>query len=357
MVQYLQDMAGLDDAIRVHMLTAIEQQVFPGGVVGYIRDGAARVLPFGTLTYQDNAPSVRADTLYDLASATKSVCTASVILALIEQGRLALDDPVIWYVPELVMAGREAILIRHLLAFNAVFDLDQPLSSYAGEGSEALLHRIFATPLRYPPGSHFLYADIPYILLGIVAERVCQTGLDELADTMFFDPLHMRHTTFRPRKLKAAQIAPTEVSNGQDIAYEPHDEKSRAFYRAGRVVGHAGLFSTAHDLLRFCQMILQDGELDGRRYLTHETISRMQTEIAGDSILGFSLGWTTRSSYMAGLPPGTFGKSGFTGTQVFISPNTHGCMVLLTNRTYPQRPKDSVAINNVKHTLAGLLLK
>jgi CubicO group peptidase (beta-lactamase class C family) len=350
-------MPELDDTIRGYMLAAIQQRVFPGGVVGYIRDGTAQILPFGNITYQNDAPSVGTDTLYDLASVTKSVCTASVILALIEQGHLTLDDPVIWYIPELTAAGRETILIRHLLAFSAVFDLPQSLSSYASEGSEALLHRIFTTPLRYPAGAHFLYADIPYILLGLVAERISGTGLDELADAMFFGPLHMRYTTFHPTRLAGVQIAPTTVSNGQDVIGEPHDEKALAFYKAGRAVGHAGLFSTAPDLLRFCRMILQGGELDGRRYLTDETIGRMQTEVIGDGTLGFSFGWTTQASYMSqSLPAGTFGKSGFTGTQVFISPATQRCLVLLTNRMYPKHSDNSKAVSNVRRTLADLVL-
>jgi serine-type D-Ala-D-Ala carboxypeptidase len=346
----------LDDKVSNIMASAIREHTFPGGVVGYIREGVTQVLPFGHLTYEADAPAVASDTVYDLASVTKSIPTASIILALIEQGVLSLDDQVIKYIPEFAVDGRETVLIRHLLCFTAVFDLPKPLSSYAKEGRKAILERVFATPLRYPPGERYLYADIPYLLLGMVAERALSKPLDVIADGMFFSPLGMHATTFHPETL-TQQVAPTEITQGGEVRRRAQDEKAWALYKEGQIAGHAGLFSTASDLLRFCQMLLNKGESAGRRYFKPETIALMQTKVAGDDTLGPSYGWMTRTAFIGPeLTPGTFGKGGFTGTAVTVDIEKQRSLVILTNRTYPKRPDTPTPMHQLRRQLADLLL-
>ena len=346
----------LDSAIQNCIQDAIARNVFPGGVIGYSRNNELRTLAFGRLTYDESAPPVTAETVYDLASITKSIPTASLILMLVDQGKLGLDDQVVRYIPELTSQGSEAIRVRHLLSFTTVFDLRRPLSSYAEEGTSAILKRVFTSPLRFPVGTNVLYSDIPYILLGLIAERVSNTPLDVLADTTFFQPLNMAHTTFHPDKLTDSVIAPTEVVEGKDIVGITHDEKARVFYNEGLITGHAGLFSTVGDLLTYCQMTLNRGVWDGTRYFTQASLQLMQTEVTHDDDLGFSLGWTTHAAYMGPeLPAGTFGKSGFTGTLIVISPQVQKSLVLLTNRTYPRRPESPDAINSVRQHLVRLI--
>jgi CubicO group peptidase (beta-lactamase class C family) len=345
----------LDDAIQDCMQDAIAQKVFPGGVVGYIRNSEIKTLAFGKLTYDDSASFVTTETIYDLASVTKSISTASLILMLADQGKLGLDDRVVRYIPELTSDGGEEIRIRHLLSFTAVFDLQRPLSSYADEGSSAILRRVLTSPLRFPTGTHVLYSDIPYILLGIVAERVSGTPLDVLANTELFRPLNMTHTTFHPADLEDSVIAPTEIVEGKSIKGIVHDEKARAFYNEGLIAGHAGLFSTAGDLLTYCQMILNGGVWHSKRYFTETDLRLMQTEVVHDMDLGYSLGWTTRAAYTESVSVGTLGKTGFTGTLVVVSPQAHSSLVLLTNRTYPHRPESPKAINNVRQKLVHLI--
>ena len=350
-------MDNLGDKVSTLMNSAVSHHIFPGGVVGCIRDGAMQVLPFGHLTYQKNSPAVTAGTVYDLASVTKSIPTASIILALAEQRVLSLDDQVIKYIPELTMADRETIHIRHLLCFTAVFDLPKPLSSYAKKGAQAVLEQIFTTPLKYPPGEHYLYADIPYLLLGMVAERVLGRPLDTIADDMFFHPLGMHNTTFHPEALTQALVAPTEIVQSGEVIGRVQDEKAWVLYEEGQMSGHAGLFSTAGDLLRFGKMLLNNGEVGGRRYFSPETIALMQTEVVGDDTLGFSYGWMTHTAFIGPeLSPGTFGKGGFTGTAIIVDVVKQRCLVILTNRTYPRRHSAPTPLHELRHQLADLLL-
>ena len=218
------------------------------------------------------------------------------------------------------------------------------------------MERVFTTPLRSPAGENVLYADIPYILLGLVAERVSGQPLDALADTVLFHPLHMSHTSFYPERLRSNDIAPTEHTDQEEIVGKAHDEKARILHEEGLITGHAGLFSIVEDLLTYCHMILNKGVWEGKQYLTPRTIRLMQTEVARGNDLGFSLGWTTHASYMEpGLPKGIFSKSGFTGTLIVISPDTHCALVLLTNRTYPNRPHTPAAINGMRRELINLV--
>lgn len=343
----------IDDQIRNCILNAIEQHTFPGAVVGYINGDDQHILPFGRITYDAIAPAVTADTVYDLASVTKSIPTASVILKLAEVGKLSLDDQVEKFVPEVARNSHGQVLIRHLLTYTAVFDHKEHLSDIAIKGRDAILHTIYNSPLKFPPGNHYYYADAPYILLGAVAEKAGGESLDKLADELLFAPLSMRHTTFHPEKLTGAIVAPTEKTVHGIIQGEPNDEKARAFLREGTVTGHAGLFSTAPDLLRFCRMLLHGGSFEGHQYFSPTTIRRMQEEVVLEGANGVSLAWRTKHPWLVSsiLPPHTFGKEGFTGPFVLVDPEGKRCLVLLANRTYPKRPDTTTAIQKVRRSL------
>lgn len=352
-------MANMDIEARIYdvLSAGVSRRTYPGAVVGYIHDGEQRILPFGRLTYDEDSRVVTADTLYDLASVTKSIPTASIILRLAEQGKLSLDDPIEKFVPEMAGTSSGRILIRHLLTFTTVFDLKEPLSTVAAKGREAVLHTIFTTPLRYLSGGHFYYSDAPYILLGAAAEIAAKKPLDRIADELFFVPLGMRHTTFHPEALTNIDIAPTEITTQGLIHGQAHDEKAHAFAREGKVTGHAGLFSTAGDLLCFCRMILNGGELDGKRYLTHAVIRQMREEAVVDGAYSVSLAWRTKHPgfLRSNLAGRVIGKEGYTGGVVLLEPAMKRCLVLLTNRTYPERPKTSVAIQETRRSLEDIL--
>jgi CubicO group peptidase (beta-lactamase class C family) len=351
-------MDDVEARIQTLIEAAIKEHTFPGAVVGYADQDRTRVLPFGHLTYEPGAPKVSEETVYDLASITKVIPTNSIILSLIEKGLLSPEDQVIKFIPEMDNPDRDKILIKHLLTFTVMFDLPQRLTSYAPGGKDAILNAIYKTPLKYAPGQQYSYSNAPIILLGIIAERILNQPLDQIADEMFFAPLQMVSTTFHPERLNQDLIAPSEINDRGEVRGQVHDETAWVLHQAGMIGGHAGAFSSARDLLIFGQMLLAQGEYNGRRYFDPSTVEKMSTELVNDGRFGMALGWEmNQSDYMGpNIPTEAFGKDGFTGTMILIEPMSKKCLVMLSNRTYPQRPENPEAINRVRRSLVEMVL-
>jgi CubicO group peptidase (beta-lactamase class C family) len=334
---------------------ALKDRTFPGCVVGYIRDGKHTVLPFGQLTYDLAADNVNADTVYDVASITKSIPTGCLILYLIESGLLSLDDKAILYIPELKNQYRDEILIRHLLTYTVVFDLPNGLSGVAKEAPDKILEIVFAAPLKYAPGTTYVYTSPPALLLGLIVERITKMHLNEYANIVF-GPLPMPRTSFSSGWVDQNTVAPTEQDYRGLVRGVPHDEAAWAFRRAGRIAGHAGLFSCAPDLLVFMQMLLNEGEYDGRRYFTPATVASMHTNQIPDlprpTGLAWEMGWPFLGQDLAGR---LYGKTGFTGCLVLLDPDNQRAMVHLSNRTYPHRPETKDAIQEFWGKLATVV--
>lgn len=347
----------MEDQIAAIIKAAITGRVFPGAVVGIYKDGLETVLPFGRFTYAADSQPVTAATVYDLASVTKAIPTNSIILKLIEEGRLSADDPVIRFIPELAASNREQILIKHLLTFTVLFALPARLASYASGGANGIYRAIYEAALAYPPGQRYHYSNAPIILLAQIAERISGQPLDQLANQLFFGPLGMTTSTFHPEKLNQELIPPTEINDRGEVRGQVHDETAWALYQDGFIGGHAGLFASAGDLLKFGRMLLDGGELAGRRYFKADTVKQMGKQIFSDGKFGMALGWEmNQSDYMSSsTPPTVFGKDGFTGTLFLVDPARQVCLVILSNRTYPKRPANSDAINQVRHQIEDLV--
>src|SRR5690348_9547345 len=271
-------LAQMDAAIN----SEIAQHHLPGAVVLVGRKG--RVIwqrAYGARAVEPSREAMTVDTIFDLASLTKVVATATSIMILIERGKVRLSDPVSTYIPELKGEGREKITIEELLTHRSGYAPDFDLRERWTGYDEAIKHLI-NEPLRNPPGTRFVYSDINFITLGEVVRRVSGMPLDEFAKQNIFQPLGMRDTGFRPAAALRARIAPTENRRGQ-LSYlgdtpanmgaegdiwlrgQVHDPTS---YRMGGVAGHAGLFSTARDLAIYCQMILNGGSYGAVRVLS-----------------------------------------------------------------------------------------
>ncbi|MFQ5927099.1 MAG: glycoside hydrolase family 3 N-terminal domain-containing protein [Terriglobia bacterium] len=330
---------------RVHQLLeeGVATGVFPGGVLAVGHQGRLVALkPVGRLSYDATASPVRADTLYDLASLTKVVGTTTAAMMLYEQGRLPLDAPLARYIPEFA-AGPQAeaksrVEIQHLLAHSS------GLPGYIRfflevDTRAALLARVYSTRLEYEPGTRSVYSDLGIILLGEVIERVSGQRLDEFLSENLFGPLGMTQMLFNPPRELRSRIASTEEDREfrhRLIRGEVHDENA---WVLGGVAGHAGLFSTAGDLAVFCQVLLNGGIYAHRRFLTRETIALFTSrQPIPDSTR--ALGWDTPSENSSGghyLASRAFGHTGFTGTSIWIDPEKHLFVVLLTNRVHPSR--------------------
>ncbi|MGH8031527.1 MAG: glycoside hydrolase family 3 N-terminal domain-containing protein [Luteimonas sp.] len=355
---------GLDDVMRV-LERFREQGAFPGGVIAVGRAGKLAMLrPFGRQSYDADAPAVSADTLYDLASLTKVVATTTMAMMMVDQDRLDLDAPVVSFLPGFVDApglasDKAKVSVRQLLAHTAGLAAVAPLFKEIS-GRAAYLERIQALPLAYAPGTETRYSDLGVIVLGEILERVAGVPLDTFMAEQVFTPLEMPQTQFFPKRPSPellARIAPTERDawRGRLVHGEVHDENAFAL---GGVAPHAGLFSTAGDLARFAQMLLNGGVLEHRRIVSRDTVALFTRR--ADLVPGSSraLGWDTRSP--SGSSAGSlfsddaFGHTGFTGTSIWIDPQRELFVILLTNRVHPTR--DNNLIRAVRPAVADAVV-
>lgn len=331
--------------------TIIEKAVADGEIPGAVLHvgRAGRVLhrkAYGARALEPAREAMTADTIFDAASLTKVVATATAVMQLFEQGRIRLNDPVTEYLPEF-QGGRSAITVRHLLTHFSGLRPDLDLTP-AWSGYETGVAKALADKPVAEPGQRFLYSDINYILLGEIVRRVSGEALDVYTRRHVFEPLRMRDTGFLPAHELRRRIAPTEKLPGQT---EPlrgvvHDPTARAM---GGVAGHAGLFTTADDLAHFAEMILNKGEYRGRRILQPLTVRKMTTpQSPADQPVLRGLGFDLDSAYSAPrgelFPLGSFGHTGFTGTSLWIDPVTRTYVILLTNAVHPavKRPISSL---------------
>ena len=346
------DWTALDEAAR----DAIAAGDLPGAVI--VVGQADRILyrkAFGSRALTPAVEPMTLDTVFDIASLTKVVATTPAVLALWEQGRLDLDAPLGRYLREFAGPVFRGVTIRRILTHSAGFpDLPAPRAIPRGLPQAAPL--LAREHLAYTPGTTFHYSDTGFILLGEVVRRVSGERLDQFARRRFFAPLGMRSTVFQLPEAWRARTAPTEVLGGQVLRGVVHDGNARLL---GGVAGHAGLFSTADDLARFCRMLLEGGALPGRRYLKEATVHAMfEPRLIGETTR--SLGWDMASPYSRALgsyfPPGSVGHTGFTGTSIWMDPPTRTYALVLTNRVHPYGKGKVVDLRRRVSAAVGALL-
>ncbi len=309
---------------------AITAGKLPGGVVVIGRHDAILLdRAYGMRSLLPSITPMTLDTVFDLASLTKPLATASTVLALVDAGRVSLDVPLRTYLPELGAAG--AGTVRQALLHTAGFVADTPFADYEAGPDEAL-RKIARRKLRYEPGRETRYSDVGFIVLAEVVRRVTGQGLATVAHDSVFAPLGMSETGFTPPSPLQARAAPTENVDGRWLVGEVHDPRAR---RLGGVAGHAGVFSTAADVARFAQALLPGGQPS---FLSPEA---RRAYTAPHDVPGAvrALGWDVRSRYSSNrgssLSPRAFGHGGYTGTSLWVDPEKDLFVVFLSNRVHP----------------------
>jgi uncharacterized protein YbbC (DUF1343 family) len=327
----------IDSAIN----QAIAEDRLPGAVL--VVGHAGRVVyrkAYGLRAVVPRREAMTADTIFDIASLTKVVATTSSLMKLFEQGKFRLNDKITDSIPEF-QGGKSDITIRNLFTHFSGLPPDVPLEP-AWTGYEHGIRLACAAPAE-PAGVRFVYSDINFVLLGELVRRLSGQVVSDYARQNIFLPLGMKETAFQPPAAWIPRIAPTECvpKDGPPLRGVVHDPTARYM---GGVAGHAGVFSTAGDLARFAQMLLDGGALDGVRLFSPSTV-RAFTEPQGppgQPILR-GLGWDIDSPLSAPrgklFPIGSFGHTGFTGTSIWIDPSSKTYVILLANSVHPhQRP-------------------
>lgn len=282
--------------------------------------------------------TARQDTIYDMASVSK-LFTSIVIMQLVEQGRIDLDATYGSYIPEFANGGKESITVRQMLTHTSGLVSWLPLWS-AYPDKQARIQAVMDVEVKNEPGSVYEYSDLNLISLGVLAERLTGSSLDELVASGITEPLDMVDTGYNPDAPERDRVAATEFQSAPDrgmVWGEVHDENA---WSLGGVAGHAGIFSTAKDMAILAQTMLNGGIYDGERILSEASVQAMITDentaFPGDSHgLGFEL---NQLWYMGGLASGaTVGHTGYTGTSLVIDFHSRSFAVLLTNRVHPSR--------------------
>ncbi len=324
--------AAIDEAIANHQIPGAVLLVGHRGNVVFHKAYGFRVL----LPHRE---PMTEDTIFDLASLSKVVSTTPCLMKLFEQGKLRLNDRVTAYLPEF-QGGKSDITIRDLATHFSGLRPDLDLEP-AWTGYDTGIRKALSDVPAYPPGIHFAYSDINFILLGEIVHRLSGQTLDEFAARTVFVPLGMKDTMYRPPASLRPRIASTEIdpATGQPFRGVVHDETARDM---GGVAGHAGVFSTAADLARYARMWLDQGAFEGASLFSPAAIRKFTTPQSppGQPILR-GLGWDIDSPFSSNrgelFPIGSYGHTGFTGTDIWIDPSSGTYMILLTNAVHPHR--------------------
>ena len=335
---------------------AVKDGLIPGAVLLVGHDGKVVYRKaYGERALIPKREPMTVDTIFDAASLTKVVATTSAVMKLFEQGKIRLNDPVTKYLPEF-QGGHSDITIRNLMTHFSGLRPDLDLEP-AWRGYETGIHRALVDKPAGQPGLRFVYSDINFILMGEIVRRLSGQTLSDFARENIFEPLGMQDTMFQPPAALRARIAPTELdkATGHPLRGVVHDDTSRFM---GGIAGHAGLFTTADDLAKFAQMLLDRGEANGTRLFSPLTIDKFTSpESPADQPILRGLGWDIDSPFSGNrgdlFPIGSYGHTGFTGTSVWIDPGSRTYVILLANSVHPYRGKSLTSLRGRIATIAA----
>jgi serine-type D-Ala-D-Ala carboxypeptidase len=337
--------------VRALLEKAVGERTFPGAAYGVLHRGTIVALDAaGRFTYESSAPRVAPVTVFDLASVTKIVATTAAAMLLVDRRAMDLEARLGDILPGFVIGmepgnGKQQVTLRMLLAHTSGLPAYETLF-LEHHTPNALLRAILQLRLEARPGTRTEYSDFGFILLGKVIEILSGERLDVFCAREIFAPLGLETARFRPAAENRPSIPPTEEDRAfrhRIIQGEVQDENC---FVLGGVAGHAGVFTSARDLLRFAQCILARGRTAGEHQLFRaETVELFATR--QDSAEGKSraLGWdvpTEGPSSGRYFGPRSIGHLGYSGCSLWIDPDQDLAVVLLTNRTWPDRSNQAI---------------
>lgn len=341
---------------------AISRKEFPGAVILIGRKG--KILfrkAYGQCQWVPQRKPMDEAMIFDLASITKPVATATAFMILVEEGKVSLDEKVKDYVPEFVpyvdSAGTpgEDARIWHLLTHTSGLPPYTEPRGHAGVEqqfgkrlpTEQLVAYIAQLPKTDPPGTALHYSCLGYITLAHILKKVSGQDIAQFTQERIFRPLKMKHTSYCPPEKMRSFCVPTEVIEGKPFIGVVHDPLARL---QGGISGNAGLFSTADDLAVFAEMMLHNGSYKGTRILSPLTVARMTSVWPRAAFAGRGLGWDLDSSQSTSggdlFGPNAYGHTGYTGTSIWIDPDTETYFIFLTNRVHPDDKGAVIALRS-----------
>ncbi len=330
---------GMNPAMGPLIDAAINRSLARGEMAGCVvvvgrKDGIAFERAYGNRRVEPDVAPMTLDTVFDMASLTKPLATATSVMILVERGELRLQDKVADFFPEFAAHDKGEITIEQLMVHSAGLIPDTSVDDYR-EGWKSAKPKINDLKPLTPPGTAFKYSDVGYILLGKIVEQITGKPVSEFAQEEIYTKLGMSETGYLPRADLKARAATTEKRDGEWLVGVVHDPRAALM---GGVAGHAGLFSTGRDLAHYAQMMLENGQLGDVRILGAATVAEMTRprNIDGNQR---GLGWDMLSVYSRNrgetMSPRAFGHGGFTGTAMWIDPELDLYVIFLSNRLHP----------------------
>lgn len=341
----------------------ITEKAYPGCQVLIAKDG--KIIydkNFGYHTY-DNQKEVTSNTIYDVASLTKIMATTIAVMRLYEENKIKLDAQISDYIPELKKIEVGKLTVKELLSHYTTLPATYPFAQKKLKGKnihQGILKEMKHVPLRQ---KKYTYSDLNFLLLQYAIENITNEGLDEYVQREFYSKMNLQNTTFNPllNGVNQENIAPTEndtITRKELICGQVHDPLA---YLNNGVCGNAGLFSTAEDLFKICQMLLNKGEFEGVRYLNSATIDVFNKRYFADLGIRRALGFDKplikdKSSHCSQYASQqSFGHSGFTGTYIWIEPKNNTIVIFLSNRVYPYSSPNKLSKMNIRTDINDLI--
>ncbi|MDR3350963.1 MAG: serine hydrolase [Prevotellaceae bacterium] len=363
------EVAGMDAKKLTYIDSTVQLSIdrgdMPGAVVAVVRHNRLGFLKaYGNKqVYPDTLP-MTANTVFDLASVSKSVSTALSVMILLERGQLRLYDSAAQYIPgfkawtDSVSGRRRNIRIIDLLTHTSGLPPYAPVEelkqTYTVPNPEGLLEYISNVKRNNEPGTVFDYSCLNFITLQHIVQHISGLSLQRFAQQNIFQPLGMRHTDYNPAGETLEWTAPTEKQpDGSVLLGKVHDPLARILNDG--VSGNAGVFSNAEDLSLLAAMLLNGGEVNGVRIFSPLTVRLMRSVPAGYEAFGRALGWDVSSGYANDgelFDASAYGHTGYTGTSITIDPVSGTAVIILTNRVHPE---DRGALRRLRETVANIV--
>ena len=329
---YKPDLSGIDCVVEEE----IEKGNIPGAVV--LVGQGDKVLYFKAFGHEVNEPFeevMTKNTIFDLASLTKPIATATSILILADQRKIELGDYAGKYLPAFARNGEE-VRIQHLLTHTsglpAYTNADTLRKAFGTPCPDKLIEKICDLNAVSKPGEEFRYSCLGYITLAKIVEIVSADNIDDFARENIYAPLRMKDTTYTPPASREKDIAATQIVEGQLLRGTVHDPLAQLM---GGVSGNAGLFSTAYDVSIYCQMLLNSGTWKRVKILSPEAVNRLTTIQSQGRAYGFDVNSSYSSVKGSFAPENAFCHTGYTGTSIVCDPASKVYVIILTNRAHP----------------------
>jgi len=328
---------------------AIEGGKVPGCVVLVARKGViVWKKAYGSRSLRPQKVPNSLSTIYDLASVTKPVATATAIALLVEDGKLSLRDKVVDYLPSFAQNSKSDVTLSHLLThvsgLKPYLDVNLVQKKYGpGPSPDAVIAHICSLPKSYETGKSCVYSCLNFVVLARIAEEVSGEPMHVFLKRRVWQPLKMRDTGFFLTEQQEKRAAPTLADDSSEHRGKVHDPLARYYATLQHSCGNAGLFSTAPDLAIFAQMLLNRGVYAGARILKPETVDLLTTVQTPANLPKRGLGWDIDSPYAPQArgdifpAANSFGHIGFTGCSLWIDKGTQTSVIILSNRTHAEK--------------------